>query len=301
MKGIADQIFRKYGAASVIGAAVFGLLVWLLAHFTAAPGHRVVILWGLVEYTKKGITQESSEPGTSLDLTDEASRSERNFQELSLEDFEKHDTILRNYNRSDFHIEEQNVILDLTHRQKVDPKYKYKFRISPAIWKQRLTIVRTKETAKYYVKEFFTSGLTPDAVCTSPHNFTFHSDTTYEAPQGRDNLRRFFLLMDVRHETVNMPFDLELQLIFWNSFQGETQSYAEIAIRNPTDRVYFKLIWPPNKYAKGDAFEFFRYLEDSLPEIYRLSNENKAINEDNLVWLIPKPLYDYRYKVRWSW
>ncbi len=50
---LGQDIFRRFGPLT-LGAALAGsLAVWALAHYNAAPGGVVKVLWGLVEYTKK--------------------------------------------------------------------------------------------------------------------------------------------------------------------------------------------------------------------------------------------------------
>ncbi len=52
MSEILSDIFKKYGIKAVVFASVFAILVWAFAHFAAAPGTEVSVLWGLVRYTK---------------------------------------------------------------------------------------------------------------------------------------------------------------------------------------------------------------------------------------------------------
>ncbi len=50
---ISAEIFKKYGLPSVFITIIFAGIIWILAHFAAAGGSNVSVLWGLVEYTKK--------------------------------------------------------------------------------------------------------------------------------------------------------------------------------------------------------------------------------------------------------
>ena len=61
MNGIPEAVLKRYGVRAVIFAVFFGLTVWGLTHWTAAPGSNVSILWGLTSYTKGGAsTPEAS-------------------------------------------------------------------------------------------------------------------------------------------------------------------------------------------------------------------------------------------------
>jgi hypothetical protein len=48
-----SRLLDKYGLLRIVIAILSGFIVlWALAHFTAAPGGNVSVLWGLVQYTK---------------------------------------------------------------------------------------------------------------------------------------------------------------------------------------------------------------------------------------------------------
>ena len=52
MKDLADQVFRHFGLKAVVAIVIVGMVIWALAHWSAAPDRTVSVLWGLVEYTK---------------------------------------------------------------------------------------------------------------------------------------------------------------------------------------------------------------------------------------------------------
>ena len=62
---IAKSIFDKYGSKAIISVAFACIMIWLIAHLTAAPGGKVSVLYGLVEYTKKQETQSPIAKGTT--------------------------------------------------------------------------------------------------------------------------------------------------------------------------------------------------------------------------------------------
>lgn len=53
MKELADQVFQTWGWKAVVAIMCAGFAIWVLAHWNSAPGTRVSVLWGLVEYTKR--------------------------------------------------------------------------------------------------------------------------------------------------------------------------------------------------------------------------------------------------------
>jgi len=65
MGDLGSEILKKYGTAAVVFAVVFALLVWLLAHWAAAPGKEVTVLWGFVKYTKGSLTSTVRDPSFS--------------------------------------------------------------------------------------------------------------------------------------------------------------------------------------------------------------------------------------------
>jgi len=54
MRELGSEIFRRYGPWALLAAAVISSCVWVLAHYVAAPGGQVSVLWGLIQYTKQG-------------------------------------------------------------------------------------------------------------------------------------------------------------------------------------------------------------------------------------------------------
>lgn len=52
MFDLISKIFNKYGITSIILAIIIVAVIWIVAHFNAAPGKEISVLWGLVKYTK---------------------------------------------------------------------------------------------------------------------------------------------------------------------------------------------------------------------------------------------------------
>ena len=52
MEDFGSFLVRRYGAAALAISAAAALFIWSLAHWTAAPGTEVSVLWGFVKYTK---------------------------------------------------------------------------------------------------------------------------------------------------------------------------------------------------------------------------------------------------------
>ncbi len=59
MRDLVSEILKKYGTPAVIFAVVASVIIWFLAHWTAAPGKEVSVLWGLVKYTKQTRTKST--------------------------------------------------------------------------------------------------------------------------------------------------------------------------------------------------------------------------------------------------
>lgn len=62
MGDLGSEILKKYGTAAVLFAFFTAFVVWGLAHWTAAPGREVSILWGFVKYTKNAPTGVVGKP-----------------------------------------------------------------------------------------------------------------------------------------------------------------------------------------------------------------------------------------------
>jgi len=53
MEKLLSRLLEKYGLLPIAIAIIIAVvIVWVLAHFSAAPGGNVSVLWGLVQYTK---------------------------------------------------------------------------------------------------------------------------------------------------------------------------------------------------------------------------------------------------------
>lgn len=52
MKEIFNSLFLKYGFLTLFGSALAIIIIWVFAHFISAPGGKVSVVWGMVEYTK---------------------------------------------------------------------------------------------------------------------------------------------------------------------------------------------------------------------------------------------------------
>lgn len=52
MNDFLTTILKRYGVTGLLGGVMGVILIWVIAHSTAAPGTEVSIAWGLVAYTK---------------------------------------------------------------------------------------------------------------------------------------------------------------------------------------------------------------------------------------------------------
>jgi len=66
------EIFRRFGLTALLPAVAGGAAIWALAHYTAAPGGQVSVLWGLAQYTKAAT---SPNPVISVDAPSNATSS----------------------------------------------------------------------------------------------------------------------------------------------------------------------------------------------------------------------------------
>jgi hypothetical protein len=52
MEHLANRLYSQYGLRALMTVAATFIAVWVGAHYMAAPGGNVSVLWGLVQYTK---------------------------------------------------------------------------------------------------------------------------------------------------------------------------------------------------------------------------------------------------------
>ena len=53
MSDVFTEAFKKYGIKAIILSIVFAIVIWGFAHWTAAPGSEISVLWGLAKYTTR--------------------------------------------------------------------------------------------------------------------------------------------------------------------------------------------------------------------------------------------------------
>jgi hypothetical protein len=87
MGDLGSEILKKYGTAAVVFAIFTAFLVWLLAHWAAAPGREVSVLWGFVKYTKSvptGVVREPSFASPPQKRTNTLNKEDDNKQTRSI-------------------------------------------------------------------------------------------------------------------------------------------------------------------------------------------------------------------------
>jgi hypothetical protein len=81
-----SRLLDKYGLARMVVAVIIGFVIlWALAHFSAAPGGNVSVLFGLVQYTKSKSDIPDSRPNTTAPQTAklEPALSQKQSKEIS--------------------------------------------------------------------------------------------------------------------------------------------------------------------------------------------------------------------------
>jgi len=90
LSNLPSNIFSKYGIKSIIIAIVLAIVIWFIAHISAAPGTEVSILWGLVRYTKpiddnkSGLTTERENNPIEKNEETKSSDKDSSFSPISI-------------------------------------------------------------------------------------------------------------------------------------------------------------------------------------------------------------------------
>jgi hypothetical protein len=178
------------------------------------------------------------------------------------------------------------------------PEQLKKVRISPVKRKTEMKVVKSSSDAKFFRRELFTSGLTPDVVCfTHPYIFTKEK---YIPEKGREFLDKYVLLIDISKEEINKPFPMRFQTISWNGFQGETGDWAASLVLHQTENLEIKIIFPHSKLFTD--YEVKAYSNESS-KLENFLEEPSIIIEGNvkITWLISNPRKKYSYRLLWDW
>lgn len=75
MSDFFSRLLNRYGLPGIVIVVLIAILIWVVAHFTSAPGGNVKIFWGLVQYTKH--KTDSPSLGSGIDKSISQDNSQR--------------------------------------------------------------------------------------------------------------------------------------------------------------------------------------------------------------------------------
>lgn len=197
---------------------------------------------------------------------------------------------------------ENNVVLDLSGWQKItDEEKKNKIKRSIGQWHKKIRLAKVTEDVRYYYQDAATSsGIEPIFSCQT-HKFKF-SENKDANRVGGENLKRYLIDIDISGEPPQKTFNIEYTQVYYNSFQGETQDWAAVPINNPTQKIVFEILFPPNKPFKNYTLLAYPDLPNQSREKF---SEKPVIEADpsgkKIKWTISNPRLRYIYRINWDW
>lgn len=201
------------------------------------------------------------------------------------------------YNAGAFEILSKETLLDLTLRQHVDEVNRKEVRVSPAKWVTSIEVQKITEAPRFFLKELWTSGMTPDVIAfTHPYAV---QQLPYVPSAGRMTLRKYGLFIDVSREPPNKPFTIRYQYIFWNSFQSQTEEWAAAPIKHATKSLKFEILAPHDKEFKSVKAYMYPTRSDRI-ELYT-GPDRPVLSPAKLTWKVTTPVINHSYRLLWNW
>ena len=200
-----------------------------------------------------------------------------------------------------FEILKDEKVWDLRCRKQVnDPFRKETERISPVFQTRHLRLRRKKE-AKNNDRiriQYKTSGVAVDPRCAA-FPFEVRRGSDPDQVLGEKNLKRFEILIDVSDMEEGKLFDLEIEAIFWNAFQGKEKEWAATQVDADLERTSIWVIFPPDK--PFEDFDVFKGPRSCDAQATTAADVVAGRTKHTLWWDIHSPDRGYYYKLEWKW
>lgn len=118
--------------------------------------------------------------------------------------------------------------------------------------------------------------------------------------KGRENMTKYGLFIDISEEPVDTPFDIDLQIITWNGFQGKESDWAACLVKHATENLEFSIIFPRDKPYKSFGLRSYSKESNTLTDFTGIKDVVEVPGQ-SLTWKIPDPRIRYSYRIVWQW
>jgi hypothetical protein len=278
MKNLFAELFGKYGLRAIAGILVFGAVVWALAHFAAAPGQPIEVLFGLVHYTKAPPSSAEPPPAGVVPKPDV-----RPVDELPEA-------------RSPLDVLKDISVFDLRAWRPV-PAEGQAGRISPANYINYLH-VRKNRDADTLVAHYQTGGYAIDIRCIT-HKFDV---SRKEQPTEHAEGHEYAIEVDVSQEPLGSEFLIVIEATYWNGFRDVMQEAASTYTDDDIadlGELALVVLFPPSKPFK----QVRRFESDSkgMTPYRGVDSFYEDVNRGFVYWSIRQRRPDWHYMLEWDW
>ena len=321
MPDAAIGILRIVGAVAGIGGLAFGVFLLLFrevirkqiaVQLTKEQFFKLMIvvivlvflmsLGGVLTWATMTIALDTSQQKNAI------SELERKYSDLQ----KQHDELSKNHNSVEdkalksripaIDVREKKSTFDLRKQVAVPLDDRQKKKLSVVTNTQVFRLARAfPEQTSFIVTAGSTTTFDP------LHSSSTHKLQSYVNPDampvGTDSTKRWIAEFEVRDEPLFKEFELVYNGTFWNSFQGETDEWAETSAQFPIKRLILSVVFPESKPFTENSLEFRHYPFGQNTPRDQYPSPTYVISEDKstVTWTIPEPTMGYIYRMEWKW
>lgn len=170
---------------------------------------------------------------------------------------------------------------------------------SPATITTILTVRRLRDDMTWYPHRIASTSLLEPEYASTTHSIKM--DPALD-PGVTENMKAWWLEVDVSREPLYDPFIIEYSYKTWNGFQGISNEWAAFCSSHPTRHLQLVVKLPPTKPLR--SYELLRYprVPKAKRELYN-GPRNVTINSDStqITWRIDSPWIEYVHRINWTW
>lgn len=204
-------------------------------------------------------------------------------------------------------IDKATVSLDLTRSWvELNRQQREEEKVSRGILRGIFTDVRKlKQNATFTHRVGTTSNFHPDWRAITPHSVT-HENEMHRKCNPRTKYA-YLLSFDISKERIDVPFDLQYEIVFWNAHNGETEDWQSFFVSRPTKQLTMRISFPVNKPYKGLHFKHTYGINCQTTDFKDFPSPNYKETIDRktgakvMTWTIDSPQVYWIYMVGWDW
>ena len=202
-----------------------------------------------------------------------------------------------NYSNDAFEILDRTTTVNLSAWQRVPPQIQTRGKYSPVLYRNTLRITKERTTAAWFLKEHWTSGLPIDFASTT-HEWDSRTAEGIYRP-GEIRYDKYEVALNVAALTVDTPFILDYQAVYWNAFQGNEEEDTGVAIVHPTRKLTLKVIMPFRP--RASQLRFQQHNRENNNDFTKMPSTSCEIADYTVTCTVDNPPINRSYYLHWTW